>query len=560
MSPIDQAFLKAFANKGRPSVVAAPAPVPTRAAQSPEVPKPAAAATARAHDSEPAAAPSARLASKAFGVSASRITLSEAIALRQSRQVAVESTPQWEADSQSPTYQSEAVEHCPLAAEPQAADPAPPVLAATAIEASHSSGFSFEGAPTTSFAVDPAKDAVGRRAQDRGESVAEATAARLAQLTALWDAAVAGSEAGVAKPLLTDVELGPAVCRPAEGDNGEDDQAVEAEARENRSPHIVAGNERAPAAARPSVESQPIAAADATARIDEPRPRDSGIPSSCAEQHPDREPCAECRSPAESEVANFSDEHAATGNATNHAAKTTAGECPAASAAKAAEHADAAEAAPILRLLRPAIQLERFAWPSLVSRWMRGCSEQLDGVVDALFRAVRNEQRIIGFSSCRPGEGVSSVVLATARQLSRRQSRFAVLEGNWDSPQFAQRLALLGNEGWEAVIEGRRDLTDVMVGADEGRAAIVPTLRAPAGKADPPRIAETYDLLRQNYEIVLVDLPPRGQGAQCLGTLCDTVVLVQYPRQTRHRELQQYAEQWSSAGVGVLGVVQNGLN
>lgn len=560
MSPIDQAFLKAFANKGRPSVVAAPASLPTGAARSADAPKPVAAATARAHDSEPAADPAARFASRAFGVSAPRITLSEAIALRQAQQVAVESTPQWEADSQSTTYQSEAIKNRPTAAEPQTADPAPAVLAATAIDASHSIGFSFEAVPTTSFAVDPAKDAVGRKAQDRGESVAEATAARLAQLTALWDAAVAGSEAGVAKPLPADVESGPTVRRPTERDNGADPQAVEAEGRENRFPQIAANDEQAAATTRPGVESQPIAADDATARIDEPRPRDSGILLSCAEQHPDREPCAESQSPAESEVANFSDERAATGNATNHAAKTTAGECPAASAAKAAEHDDATEAAPILRLLRPAIQLERFAWPSLVSRWMRGCSEQLDGVVDALFRAVRNEQRIIGFSSCRPGEGVSSVVLATARQLSRRQSRFAVLEGNWDSPQFAQRLALLGNEGWEAVIEGRRDLTDIMVGADEGRAAIVPTLRAPAGKADPPRIAETYDLLRQNYEIVLVDLPPRGQGAQCLGTLCDTVVLVQYPRQTRHRELQQYAEQWSSAGVGVLGVVQNGLN
>lgn len=570
MSPIDQAFLKAFANKGRPSVVAAPASLPMGAARSADAPKPAAAATARVHDSEPAADPTSRLASKASSVvSSPRITLSEAIALRQAQQVAVESTLQWEADSQSTTYQSEVVEHCPLAVEPPTASLSPSMLApampvtaaaATTIDTAPAGSVSIEGAPTTTFAVEPVLGDRPGASFDLGGSVTEATAVRLAQLTALWDTTIAECEAGVAKPLPTDAELDPAICRPADCNNGTDSETVSSEAAEQRVLCFVAGNKEALAAARPGVESQPIAADDATARIDQSQPSDSGIPLSNAEQHANREPCIACRSSAVSEAADCSAEHAAASDATTPASNPMAERPATASAAKAGTNDDAAEAAPILRLLRPAIQLERFAWPSLVSRWMRGCSEQLDGVVDALFRAVRNEQRIIGFSSCRPGEGVSSVVLATARRLSQRRCRFAVLEGNWDSPQLARRLALLANDGWETVIEGRRDLIDVMVGADEGRAAVVPTMRAPAGKIEPPRIAETYDLLRQNYEIILVDLPPRGCGTPCLGALCDSVVLVQHPRQTRSRELQQYAEHWLWEGIDVLGVVQNGLN
>jgi len=501
MSPIDQAFLKAFASAGRPSVAVAPrAPSgpcsrsvsssqPPSAALSADTPKPALAIAGRPRNAESAVDPAARLVLKNSTVSSPRITLSEAIALRQSQRIAAES-----------------------------------VAEATA-----------------------------------AESVTEATAARLAQLTARWEATVAESEAGVEEPLQADAESGPTFCQPEGEGNNADNQTVEAEASGDRSSHHVTGNERDLATAPPGVENHPIDPA-ANARVDEPQPKDSGIPSSDAEQLAGREPCIECPSPAGLECAVSAAKDAATAKAMDHAEDSLADRPAVDGWATAGTNGDASEAAPILRLLRPAIQLERFAWPSLVSRWTRGCGEQLDAVADALFRAMRSEQRIIGFTSCRPGEGVSSVVLAAARRLSQRRCRFAVLEGNWDAPQMARRLALLGNDGWEAVIEGRRDLTDVMVGADEGRAAVVPALRAPAVTADPPRIAETYDLLRQNYEIILVDLPPRGCGTRCLGTLCDSVVLVQHPRQTRFREIQQYAEQWSSEGVGVLGVVQNGLN
>ncbi len=522
MSPIDQAFLKAFASVGRPSVAAAsstseaanpPAdrlpPSEPRALSGPHsrsapssqrpinapianAPKPTTSPASRQCQAGPAAAPAARQASNTPAVSSPRITLSEAIALRQAQRAAVEPKPQGEPIAPPIGYEAEAVEHHPTAVEPPIAYRTPSMPAAmataTAIDTSPTETAAIEEA--TTIAIESASDDRTLASRAGGESVAEATAARLAQLTARWEATVAESEAGVADPPATE----------------------------------------------------------------------SSIPVQDAERHTRCEPVVEGQCPSESAITESLEEAAGADEESARAANAIAGDSPAAGAAQAVSRDDATEAAPILRLLRPAIQLERFAWPSLVSRWMRGCGEQLDGVVDALLRAARKEQRIIGFSSYRPGEGVSSVVLAAARRLSQRRCRFVVLEANWNAPQLARRLALLSTDGWEAAIEGRRDLADVMVGADEGRAAVVPAMRAPDGKADPPRIAETYDLLRQNYEIILVDLPPRGCGLPCLGTLCDAVVLVQHPRQTRSRELQQYAEQWSSEGVGVLGVVQNGLN
>ncbi len=514
MSPIDQAFLKAFANAGRPSVVAAPASLPVGAAAPARTPEPAP-AQARFLDSDPVARPAVRAVSNTPNVSPPRITLSEAIALRKSQRSAVEPPVEFA-----------------TAASAVSAVETPATETASEIEGSDSAEMPVESPRPTTIARESETGEQRPASQCPDRTVAETIAARLAQLTAQWDATVSQGQAPVAEPLPADTTSGLASGVPADKSSIDcNDNTVGATAEHSLwHPGL---NQTLPPPT-PRVEDDPCRRV-AFARDEEPRQTNR------ADSSPETEPSADTPSSVEPQA------RAEPQSPVEPEIVTVANE-------------DAAETAPILRLLRPAIQLERFAWPSLVSRWMRGCGEQLDGVVDALLRAARTEQRIIGFTSCRPGEGVSSVVLATARRLSQRRCRFAVLEGNWDAPQFAQRLALLGNDGWEAVIEGRRDLPDVMVGADEGRAAVVPAMRAPAGKADPARIAETYDVLRQNYEIVLVDLPPRGQGVQCLGPLCDSVVLVQHPRQTRLGELQKYADQWPPLGVGVLGVVQNGLN
>ena len=516
MSPIDQAFLKAFANAGRPSVVAAPASLPVGAAAPARTPEPAP-DQARFLDSDPVARPAVRAVSNTPNVSPPRITLSEAIALRKSQRSAVEPPVEFA-----------------TAASAVSAVETPATETASEIEVSDSAEMPVESPRPTIIARESETGEQRPASQCPDRTVAETIAARLAQLTAQWDATVSQGQATVAEPLPADAALGPSLCLPAVIESGDCNGNTLDTASEHTPSLPAGGSEPHITPPSPCIADAPCRRV-AFARNEEPRQTNR------ADASPEAEPSADAPSSVEPQA-------------------LAEPQSPVEPESAAVAHEDAAETAPILRLLRPAIQLERFAWPSLVSRWMRGCGEQLDGVVDALLRAVRTEQRIIGFTSCRSGEGVSSVVLATARRLSQRRCRFAVLEGNWDAPQFAQRLALLGNDGWEAVIEGRRDLPDVMVAADEGRAAVVPAMRAPAGRADPARIAEIYDVLRQNYEIVLVDLPPRGQGAQCLGPLCDSVVLVQHPRQTRLGELQKYADQWSPVGVGVLGVVQNGLN
>lgn len=532
MSPIDQAFLKAFANAGRASVAAAPHVLPV---QSPsanplaEPPKPAGVETARPRDAGPVVCPVARFESNAAPVSSlasskspasprpHRITLSEAIALRESQRALSESASAWQTDSQheadwlANTNQAAAVEPRPLEPESRTA-------ATTASTAAATMAISV---------VESAPDEVSQASHSSVESVTEATAARLAQLTALWDATIAETNRTACEPLPTEASREQPVRNAAlapESLLGEDMRLQE-------SCSLSMDGE---------TESEQTTVAEVPGNDS-----GTGLPAEPARADETVEQFEQQVEPFEQSPG---------------VEAAPQGSRPAEAVAAAPPSEQSCEAAPILRLLRPAVQLERFAWPSLTSRWMRGCGEQLDGVADALLRAVRSEQRIIGFSSCRPGEGVSSVVLATARRLSQRRCRFAVLEGNWDAPQFARRLALLSNDGWEAVIDGRRDLADVMVGADEGRAAVIPAMRAPSLKAEPARIAETYDLLRQNYELVLIDLPPRGCGTPHLGSLCDSIVLIQHPRQTRMRELQQYAAQWSSEGVSVLGVVQNGLN
>ena len=222
---------------------------------------------------------------------------------------------------------------------------------------------------------------------------------------------------------------------------------------------------------------------------------------------------------------------------------------------KTSPDADAAE--PILQLLRPALRLERFPWPASVARLNKSHAGQLDGIVKTLLAAQRDGKKIIGLIAHGRGEGVSTVTLAVARRLGDGALRVAVADGDWSQPQLARRLALLSEGGWEAVLAGRRTLAAAMVEAADGRLAVLPSVAAPA--INPETIAQldkSLNVLRQNYDLLLIDLPPVDGAATLLPKL-DAAVIVQHTQRAGEAEISAVRQRLVAAGVDVLGVVQN---
>jgi Mrp family chromosome partitioning ATPase len=169
----------------------------------------------------------------------------------------------------------------------------------------------------------------------------------------------------------------------------------------------------------------------------------------------------------------------------------------------------------------------------------------------------------LGFTSCSSGEGVSTVAIRLAMEAARNASAPVLLvDANLACPVVHKVLGVKPGPGLaEALREGIPLLDAIQLSGVAGLSVLS------AGQAgadllsvyDAPGLTRLLDLLKEEFALVVLDLPPTQQHATAaLAGLLDGVVLVVEAERTRLERVRHEKERLERQA-HLLGVVLNKL-
>jgi polysaccharide biosynthesis transport protein len=169
--------------------------------------------------------------------------------------------------------------------------------------------------------------------------------------------------------------------------------------------------------------------------------------------------------------------------------------------------------------------------------------------------------RCVGFTSCRPREGVSTLVANVAvAAVQLRGHRAIAIDANWRRPALGALLGTPPAPGWFELLTGACDAADVLCSGPVEDLSVVlagaPPRRWSPGEIAPSAIHAVIDDLRQHADWLLVDLPVAGDElSHQVSIALDGVVLLVQSERAPAAEISRIRQEYLSAGVPVLGSV-----
>ena len=146
--------------------------------------------------------------------------------------------------------------------------------------------------------------------------------------------------------------------------------------------------------------------------------------------------------------------------------------------------------------------------------------------------------------------------------------KIVLVDADLGEPQLAKRLGLLPQLGWEDVASGRQPVEEVLVESSADNLVVLPLCGPLAiseiSYASQRIMAESLEMLRKNYDLVLLDLGPL-ENPQSLGDLAsgglncriDAVTIVHKTGKVLATCLPAVRQSLAAAGVAVTGVIEN---
>lgn len=171
--------------------------------------------------------------------------------------------------------------------------------------------------------------------------------------------------------------------------------------------------------------------------------------------------------------------------------------------------------------------------------------------------------RIIQFVSCRPGEGVSTVVREYAWVATAAfGKKVLILDANRDNHGQRRFFGVANAPGWEDAARERKGAEAAICRVSPGELYLGCSSSATPGarqSLDPLLVQEFFGRIRARFDLVLIDSSPlAGGGGTGEVTRCaDGVVLVVEAEKTRWPVLVKARKKILSNGGTVVGAVLN---
>jgi capsular exopolysaccharide synthesis family protein len=169
----------------------------------------------------------------------------------------------------------------------------------------------------------------------------------------------------------------------------------------------------------------------------------------------------------------------------------------------------------------------------------------------------------LGLISCRGGEGVSTLAARLAvRAAELNNGNVLLVDANLARPAQERMFELPRGVGFSDVLLENCELSEAVRPTHVARLHVLGAGQRPTHPDevnDPARMAAMVAALKEDYELVIFDLPPAGEivSAACIAGLLDGVVLVVEAHRTSWEAAQRVTQQLARSHARLLGAVLN---
>ena len=170
--------------------------------------------------------------------------------------------------------------------------------------------------------------------------------------------------------------------------------------------------------------------------------------------------------------------------------------------------------------------------------------------------------KIFAITSPLAGEGKSTTAINIAIALAEAGKRTLLLEADLRRPRVSEYLGLESIVGLTTVLIGRAELDDVIqpwgdAGLDVVTSGAIPP--NPAELLQSKAMKSLLDILRERYDVVIVDCPPMlpVADASLLASQADGAILIVRHGKSTKDQAAQARQRLDSVGAALLGTVLN---
>ncbi len=182
--------------------------------------------------------------------------------------------------------------------------------------------------------------------------------------------------------------------------------------------------------------------------------------------------------------------------------------------------------------------------------------------IQAMLPTEHARGHVVGVTSCLRQEGVSVVTGNLAVCASEVYGgKVLLVDANPRNASVASRFGVKPTPGLADCLSGKSALQECIASTAHPNLCVLPTGSAAhsAVRLSEQRSAELFENLRQDFALIVVDLPPAGDMDEMIqaSQLVDGFLLVLEAERSRRHAVQRVARQFELLNARVLGVVLN---
>ena len=179
-----------------------------------------------------------------------------------------------------------------------------------------------------------------------------------------------------------------------------------------------------------------------------------------------------------------------------------------------------------------------------------------------LFSRVDSDQRVIAFTSTQPQEGKSATISNIAISFAQMGERVLAIDADLRKPRLHKIFQVRNTIGLSDVLTGRADLEEAVQKTPVAHFYLLPSGPHPPNPAEllnSRKMKELLAVVRDRYEIILIDLPPvlAVVDPVIVAAMADMTILVLKTCKTTRKPLLRAIDQLRKAKARIAGVIFN---
>ncbi len=192
-------------------------------------------------------------------------------------------------------------------------------------------------------------------------------------------------------------------------------------------------------------------------------------------------------------------------------------------------------------------------------------AEAFRAVRTSLYFSAQNEgHKVIQVTSPNPGDGKTTLAANLAVAIADSGKMTLLVDGDFRRPRVRKLFALDKNIGLCSVLKGDADIPDAIQATPVANLWAIPCGPRPENPADlltSPRFKEFLDVVREQYDFIVVDSPPllAVTDPSVIAARADAVLLTIRLSKHGRDDASRATEMLSSLGAKILGVVVNAV-